>query len=158
MFQLKHCWFRETFTARPVPHLKARPNLHVPTLPLSYTCVLGCDCLLVCLDLTPTKEGPASFVMCHQCLTHTEWSGWTAKFLGGLICKRLCLFQSDSEAISDSPLGLKSWPQGGSRADRNTLQPHLKSAQGLRVLASHLYPGQRAGNKAYAPRRVASWY
>lgn len=92
MFQLKHCWFRETFTARPVPHLKAGPNLHVPTLPLSYTYVLGCDCLLVCLDLTPTKEGPASFVTCHQCLTHTEWSGWTAEFLGGLICKRLCLF------------------------------------------------------------------
>lgn len=61
-----------------------------PLFPLSHTCALVFG-YWSALDFTPTKEGTA----CHQCLTHTEWSGWTAEFLGGLLsftCERLHLF------------------------------------------------------------------
>lgn len=82
MFQLKHFWFREPFTARPIPPLKVKPSLHVPTFSsITYLCT--CVWLLICSGLHPHQGGHSM-----SPVSDTYWvvrldcwiPGWSLKF------------------------------------------------------------------------------
>lgn len=97
----------------------------------------------------PQRYWPFPFTRVWHIITGQ--AGWPDPWVASVVSlARLFLFYSDSEAISDSSLRFKSSPQGGPRTNRNTLRPHLKSVQDLRVPGSHL---TQTGGQKICPRQ-----